>query len=301
MATPREIKKRIGAVKNTKQITSTMEMVSTAKSKKAVDRVHAAQPYAMKIQELIRSLESGGVSAKHPLLRKVETVKKVGILAVAANRGLCGGFNNNIVKLCIERINYWKSQNIETEVHLVGKKLISVFSFQKVPFEKGYSHIQDSPTVENGLEFSDYFIRAFIDEKLDKVEVIHTSYKNSSAQKPVLESVLPISLDNQDESSHTHHHYNEVEQDNTVSNSIYEPNAEEIMASLLPRAISTIFLQALLESVAAEHIARRIAMKNATDAASDMIKDLTREYNRVRQAKITQELSEIVAGADAIS
>jgi len=291
MATSREIKKRIGAVKNTKQITSTMEMVSTAKSKKAVDRVHAAQPFAMKIQELIRSLTSSGVSINHPLLRKVENVKKVGIMAVAANRGLCGGFNNNIVKACIERINYWKSQGVETEVHLVGKKLLGVFTFQKIPFEKGYTHIQDAPTVEDGLGFSDYFTQAFINEKLDRVEIIHTSYKNSSEQKPILEQVMPISVENDDEST----------ENQAVSNSIFEPDDKTIMASLLPRAISTIFLQSLLESSAAEHIARRIAMKNATDAASDMIKSLTRVYNRVRQAKITQELSEIVAGADAIS
>ncbi|MDH5716737.1 MAG: ATP synthase F1 subunit gamma [Spirochaetia bacterium] len=288
MATLREIKKRTTAVKNTKQITSTMEMVATAKSKKAVDRVHAAQPYAHKIKELIASISSGGVTIKNPLLRKVEKIKKVAILAVAGNRGLCGGFNNNVVKMAIKRIEHWKSQGVEVEAHLVGKKVKSVFTFQKVPYEKSYTHIQDSPNYENGLEFSEYFMKAFTEEKLDRVEIIYTAYKSSSEQKTVTETVMPIEIEE------------DIKEKKELVNTIYEPDAKLILDSLLPRAITTVFYQSLLESTASEQIARRIAMKNATDAASDMIKDLTRAYNRARQAKITQEISEIVAGADAI-
>ena len=288
MATLREIKSRIEAVSNTKKITKTMEMISAAKAKKATDKVHAAQPYARKLNELMASLSSFSKGVYHPLLRKPEQIKRIGILVLTANRGLCGGFNNNVIKLAMLKIREYKQAGISVEVYLVGKKSVSVFKYQKVGYEKSYSHIEDKPSFPEASEFADFFMEKFETGHFDAIEIVSTKYHSSSRQSAHVARVLPLSLEG-------------VTQGAKASSAMFEPDAETIITELLPRAIRIAFYQALLESVASEQIARRIAMKGATDSASDMIKDQTRLYNRARQAKITQEISEIVAGADSVT
>lgn len=289
MATLREIKNRIQAVTNTKKITKTMEMISAAKAKRAVDKVQAAQPYANKINELIKSISSLNVDADHPLLRNPEETKRVGMLVITANRGLCGGFNNNVIRLAVKNIREYQEKGVEVEVHLVGKKSISVFKFQNREFKEGYTHIEDRPALKDSNELANYFMSHFESGHFDGVDIVSTQYLTATRQVANSQQVLPLSF--------------EVEEDGAAANqaALFEPDAATILTSLLPRAIRVVYYQAFLDSSASEHIARRVAMKNATDAASDMIKDMTREYNRARQAKITQEISEIVAGADAIS
>ncbi|MDH4263571.1 MAG: ATP synthase F1 subunit gamma [Spirochaetia bacterium] len=287
MATLREIKNRIQAVSNTQKITKTMEMISAAKAKRATDKVHAAQPYARKLNELVSSLSSASKGTFHPLLRKPESIKRIGVLIVTANRGLCGGFNNNVIKLALLKIMEHTNAGIQVEVHLVGKKSVNVFKYKKVAFEKSYTHIDDKPSFTDASEFADFFMEKFETGYFDAVEIVSTKYLSSSKQTADVNRVLPLTLDNKS--------------DSRAGSAVFEPDAETIMTELLPRATRVAFYQALLESVASEQIARRIAMKNATDSASDMIKDMTRSYNRARQAKITQEISEIVAGADSVS
>jgi F-type H+-transporting ATPase subunit gamma len=288
MATPREIKDRIQAVTNTKKITKTMEMISAAKAKKAIDKVHAAQPYAQKINELIANVSSFSAEVNEPLLRKPESTKKIGILVLTANRGLCGGFNNNVIKLALQKIREYNNAGIETEVHLVGKKSVNVFNYQKVSFSKSYTHIDDRPKFEDISAFADYFMEQFESGKFDAVEIIYTKYFSASKQSAVSERVLPLAISSDNSQS-------------SASAALFEPDPETIIKELVPRAIRVIFYQTLLESAAGEQIMRRIAMKNATDSATDMIKDMTRLYNRARQSKITAEISEIVAGADSVS
>ncbi len=287
MATSKEIRNRIGSVQNTKKITRTMELVSTAKAKKAVDRVVASRPYADKIQDLIRSLSSQGEVAEHPLLRKSPQVRKALLVVVTANRGLCGGYNANILRMAHHKIEEYKKQRIEVTVHLIGKKAISFFNYRKNPYEASFTHIDDKLTFADAQKFSEDYMERFSIEAVDKIEVLYTRYMSSSSQTPVCETLLPV----------------EIPEGESVEKStpfLFEPSPEVILASLLPKAISQSFYQSLLDAVASEQIARRIAMKNATDAASDMIKNLTKQYNRVRQAKITQEIAEIVGGAAAI-
>ena len=291
MATLREIKNRIQAVTNTQKITKTMEMISAAKAKRATDKVHAAQPYARKLNELVNSLSTMSKGVFHPLLRQPEQMKRVGILVLTANRGLCGGFNNNVIKLAMSKIREYKNTGINMEIHLVGRKSISVFKYQKMAFDKSYTHIDDKPSFAEATEFADYFMEKFETGHFDFVEIISTKYFGSSKQAANVARVLPLSMESTEPEK----------KDVNVTSAVFEPDAETIMSELLPRAIRVAFYQALLESVASEQIARRIAMKNATDSASDMIKDMTRSYNRARQAKITQEISEIVAGADSVS
>ena len=289
MASARDIKKRIVSVKSTKKITRTMELVSTAKSKKAVDRVQAAMPFASKTQELIGSLVEGS-TIHHPLLRFPDKPKKIALLVNTANRGLCGAFNNNVVKLSMNRYAELKKEGVEVNLYIIGKKGVSVFKFNNYEIEEIYTHIDDRPTFEQAQEFADLFIKLFSEEKIDGAEIIYTKYFSAGSQRAHIQSVLPLQLESDDEAEASF-----------SGEAIFEPSPEAILYSLLPRAVRVMYYRALLDSAASEQIARRIAMKNATDAASDMIKDMTLQYNRARQAKITQEIAEIVSGAESVS
>ena len=289
MASARDIKKRIVSVKSTKKITRTMELVSTAKSKKAVDRVQAAMPFASKTQELIGSLVEGS-AIHHPLLRVPDKPNKVALLVTTANRGLCGAFNNNVVKLSMNRYEELKKEGVEVNLYIIGKKGVSVFKFNNYEIEETYTHIDDRPTFEQAQEFADLFIKLFSEEKIDGAEIIYTKYFSAGSQRAHIQSVLPLQLKSDGEAEASF-----------AGEAIFEPSPEAILYSLLPRAVRVMYYRALLDSAASEQIARRIAMKNATDAASDMIKDMTLQYNRARQAKITQEIAEIVSGAESVS
>ena len=287
MASPREIKTRIASVKNTKKITRTMEMVSTAKSKKASDRVNASQPYARKIQELVSSLSSLSAVVHSPFLRIADKEKTVGLLVITGNRGLCGGYNNNTIKLAKRRIAQLEAEGKKCKVYVVGKKGISAFKYAGIDTEGTFTHIDDKSGFQEAEEFADIFMSAFASEKMDRVEIVSTVYYSSGNQQPEVTPVLPF----------------EPKSDGAgiSENVMYEPSPAHILESLLPLVVKSAFQKAILEAVCSEHIARRVAMKSATDAATEMGKMLTRTYNRIRQAKITQEISEIVAGADSIS
>ncbi len=266
-----------------------MEMVSTAKAKRATNKVNAAKPYADLTRVLVSSLSSLASVVQSPYLRKPTKVRKVAILAMTANRGLCGGFNSNILKMVRHRIEEYKKQGIEVEIHAAGKKAIGFFKFSKIPTTTSYTNLDDKSGSAEAIQLANYFMERFASEEVDRVEIISTHYYSAATQKPEITAVLPL----------------EVKSEDTANSSgpevIYEPDPATILANLLPLVIRTSFVKVILESVASEHIARRIAMKAATDAAGEMIKLLTRGYNRVRQAKITQEISEIVGGAEAIS
>lgn len=297
MANSREIKGRIKSVQNTKKITRTMELVSTAKAKKAVDRVHAAQPYANKIKELIDTISSLDVDVKDPLLRKPVNKKNVGVLVITANRGLCGGFNSNVIKESLVQIKQIEEAGMNAKIYLVGKKAVSFYRFRKIDYVKGFNDLSEDPHVGESDEIANELVEGFINEDLDEIRVIYTRFFSSSLQRPVTESILPLDIEDETEKNTTETETTESEVNTDV---IFEPSPEVILKSLVPRAIRVAFFQAFLDSNASEHIARRIAMKSATDAANDMIKSMKLQYNRVRQAKITQEIAEIVGGAEAL-
>ncbi|MFO1472150.1 MAG: ATP synthase F1 subunit gamma [Turneriella sp.] len=287
MATSKEIRNRIGSVQNTKKITRTMELVSTAKAKKAVDKVVASRPYADKIKELILSLAAQGEVADHPLLRRHGHIRKALVVVVTANRGLCGGYNTNILRAAVARIDAYKKQGVEVTTHLIGKKAITFFNFQKIPYAASFTNVDDKMTFADSQKFAESYMESFSLEAVDKIDIIYTKYFSAATQKPVVETVLPVEIPEEEKGAKT-------------LPFLFEPDPQTILQSLLPKAISINIYQSLLDAVASEQIARRIAMKSATDAASDMIKSLTLQYNRIRQAKITQEIAEIVGGAAAI-
>jgi F-type H+-transporting ATPase subunit gamma len=262
-----------------------MEMVATSKAKKMSNKANASKPYAEKISELASSLGSLA-NVNIPLLRKPEVIKKVGLLVVTANRGLCGGYNGNVIRLARARMHELKSQGIEVELYVVGKKGISFFKYIKESVTQSFTNLDDKSGYDIAEGYANIFKGLFISGKIDKVEAITTVYHSSANQKAEIVPILPI----------------EPPKGSKISSGmvIYEPSPEKILEALLPEVINMVFYKLSLEAVTSEQIARRVAMKSATDAASEMIKLLTRGYNRVRQAKITQEISEIVAGADSL-
>ena len=278
MASPREIKKRIVSVTNTKKITRTMEMVATAKSKKMSNRVNASKPFSDKIKELVGSLSSLADKVDSPLLRREENPKKIAVLVITANRGLCGGYNSNILRMTRTYLAELKEKDIAYDLYVVGKKGISFFKFIKEPVVQSFINIDDNSGYAEAETFANLFMDEFANKKVDGLEVISTVYHSSADQRAEITKVLPIEPP--------------VGAKEVNDSVIYEPN--------LPLVIKTAMYKMILEAVCSEQIARRIAMKSATDAATDMIKVLVRGYNRVRQSKITQEISEIVAGADSL-
>ncbi len=273
-------------------------MVSTAKSKRMVDRVNAARPYNEKILEIMRSMESiVSDGSQLPLLRQVEHPHRVAILVVTANRGLCGGYNANILRMARNRLVEYQKQGKEVQMFVIGKKGNAYFRFLKVPVKRAITDIDDAFQYEQAKHLADELISGFASAHFDRVEVLSTVYYSAALQKPKLDVLLPVGTHVEDE--HAPAHPKEHRHVNRAT-FLYEPDPAFILKRILPHVIRATVFRKILEAVTSEQIARRVAMKNATDNAGQMTKSLTRTYNRKRQAGITQELAEIVSGADAI-
>ncbi len=291
MAKPRELKRRIRSVQNTKKITKTMELVSTSKLKRAQDRVVGARPYAQALAEVIGQLYSPELAERFPLLRQPGKsargagVRRAALLLITSNRGLCGAFNANLIREARRRLEELEAQDAHTELHLVGKKGISYFKFTKRNVASQRVDIGDRPTLEHAAELAKPLMERFSKGDLDAVDVVFAKFNSAVSTPPTTLRILPIAPPTATKSS---------------LNYILKPSAEEILEQLLPLYVQNQFYRALVETAAAEHGARRAAMKNATDAGSDMLTILQRTFNRARQAQITQELAEIVGGAEAL-
>ncbi len=288
MAVLKEIKNRIQAVQNTKKITKTMEMISTAKAKKASDQLRHTKEYFKKFYEIATSLLP--LNPGHRLLQERETKKLVGILAVSANRSLCGGFNTSVIKLVHDRRKEWEKKNVGVEIHLFGKKITSSFRSSGNTYAHSYPGIDDLPVISSIYTIVNSFINSFVEGRIDVFEVISTRYNSATSQHPCITQILPFSGPNNAENMDNPH----------LSIYRFEPSSKQILASIIPETIRILLYQLLIESYTSEQIARRIAMKNATENATDILKDLNKLSNRVRQAKITQEIAEIVGGAGAV-
>jgi F-type H+-transporting ATPase subunit gamma len=288
MAKTREIKRRIRSIKSTQQITKTMEMVSASKLKKAQNRLLEARPYhrALKTinQELARAL---GGRIDHPLMKTYAKRESVILLLITSNRGLCGAFNNNLIRLARATIDSHAASGLETRLFISGKKGASFFRHINYPVESVLSEIPDLPTSDDLSPLTEQLIDEFTAGRAQEVRVVYSSFQSVVSQRPVLETILPIPR---------------AETGRGVDGEKYiiEPSPKAILESLLPAYVRDMVYQAFLETHTSEHGARRTAMKAASENADEMVKTLTRSYNRARQAQITQELAEIVGGADAL-
>ena len=286
MSGAKEVRTKIGSIKNTQKITSAMEMVAASKMRKAQDRMSASKPYAQRIRTVIHHLAQGHSEYHHPYLQDRE-VSRVGYVVISSDRGLCGGLNNNMFKKVLAHMQEFSEQNIEIDLCLIGSKAINFFNSYGGNVVSTADHLGDEPEVQDLVGAIKVMLDGFDENKLDQIFLVNNEFVNTMTQKPTVEQILPLPKGEDEELKH-HWDY------------IYEPDAKELLDVLLVRYIESQVYQGVVENLACEMAARMIAMKSATDNAGDLINELELIYNKARQAAITQELSEIVAGAAAV-
>ncbi|MVP01500.1 MULTISPECIES: ATP synthase F1 subunit gamma [Paenibacillus] len=282
----REIKRQIKSKQNTRQITKAMEMVAASKLKRAQNNAEASRPYADKIREVAFSVAAGSKGIQHPMLQ-VREVKRTGYLVLTSDRGLAGGFNANVLRKALTTIRARHKSTDEYAVFVVGRKGKDFFKRRNIPVFDEVTGLSDSPTFADIKQLASSAVQNFIDGSYDELYVIYNQFHNALTQTPIEKKLLPLE---QTESG-----------GNAISSYEYEPSAEGVLEVLLPKYAETVIFSAVLESKASEFGARMTAMGSATKNASKMIAELTLSYNRARQAAITQEISEIVAGANALN
>lgn len=286
MQSAKEVRRRIKSVDNTRQITKTMEMVATSKLKRATDLVRAAQPYSDALGVVVKSLYAPEFAERFPVLRQPEEIRKVAIVLVTANRGLCGGFNANLIREARILRKSLQKEGIEPELHSVGRKGMVYFQFRKMELASKNNDVGDVPTGDDAEAVIGHLRERFEAGELDQVLLVSAEFRSALSTPPRVMEILPI---------------RPPEGALSADSFILSPGAEVILTRLLPVYLRNLVYKALVENTAAEQGARRTAMKNATDNAGEMLETLTRNYNRARQAQITQEISEIVGGAEGLS
>ncbi|HJR41328.1 MAG TPA: ATP synthase F1 subunit gamma [Gemmatimonadaceae bacterium] len=285
MAKGRELKGRIKSVENTRKITRTMEMVATSKMKRAQDRVTAARPYARALADVIAGLYSAELAERFPLLRQPAQLRRAAVLLLTSNRGLAGAFNANLIREARNTIRDLESRGVTVDLHIVGRKGLGFFRYMGRAIASSRADIGDRPTAEHAAELVDGLMADFVAGRLDAVYVVYAHFRSALSTPPTTDRILPVTP---------------PERKGAQPNYILLPSAEEILSALLPSYVRNAMYRALVETAAGEQGARRTAMKNATDNATDMLTVLRRNFNRARQAQITQEIAEIVGGAAAL-
>jgi len=289
LAGDKEILNKIRSVKNMQKITSAMEMVAASKIRKAQDQMNAAKPYADRIRRVIGHLGAANPDYKHPFLSERD-IKRVGIIVVSTDRGLCGGLNVNLFKRVISDIAEYKKENIEVDLVLVGAKAVQFFKRLGGNVLATTTHLGDRPKVNDIIGAIKIMLDAYNEEKIDRLLIAHNEFVSTMSQKPDMKTLLPVSsIDENDESLQAHWDY------------IYEPDAIDLLDGVLMRYIESQVYRGATENFACEMAAKMVAMKSATDNAGEIIDKLQLIYNKARQAAITQEISEIVGGAAAVS
>lgn len=285
MASMRDIKRRKGSIQSTQQITKAMKLVSTVKLQKARNRAEQSNPYFNHMYQTVTSMLARSGSINHPYLKAGDSNKKA-VITIASNRGLAGGYNSNIVKL----ITGSGMKKEDVQIYVIGRKAKDAFLRKGYEVKEDYSDVIESPAYEDAAAICREVLKAFTDGEIGEIYLAYTHFKNTVSHEPTLMKLLPVEFD-------------DVEIAEADKNLLmnYEPNEEEALDMIIPKYMTSLFYGALVEAVASENGARMQAMDSATSNADDMISDLTLKYNRARQSSITQELTEIIAGAEAIS
>jgi F-type H+-transporting ATPase subunit gamma len=298
MAKARAIVKRLKAVKNIRKITRTMELIATARFKRAMDRASQAASYTRKISEIVADLSHANLQISHPLLEDRPEPKASILLVLTSNRGLCGGYNAGVLRLVIQKLRKASSTDEKISLEVSGKRGINFLKFQGRPADRTYTQFEDKPTFAQVDELADRFIEGFCSRKFDRLEVAYTKFESASRQVAVVEQLLPIgTLDVQHAKPTTG---TKDKQEDRVVEYEFLPSAEEILQEIVPAAFKARLFKCFLDAAVSEQIFRRVAMKAATENADDMIGNLSQLYNRARQTQITSELSEIIGGAAAL-
>jgi len=290
MAAGKEIRTKIKSVQNTQKITRAMQMVATSKMRKTQERMRQARPYADKVREVMAHLAQINLSAKagSPFLRTPAEVRRVGIILITADKGLCGGLNTNAVKIFSEKLKEFRNNGIEIEVCALGQKALLAANRFKTQVVASATALGDIPRMEQLIGPLTGVFRDFYEQKLDAVYVIYSKFINTMKQQATFEQILPLSD-------------RDLRLDNKYPwDYVYEPSAEEVLDQLVRRYIESVIYQCVADNMASEQAARMIAMRAATDNAGNAIHQLSLAYNKSRQAAITKELAEICAGAAAV-
>ncbi|MBS4098392.1 MAG: F0F1 ATP synthase subunit gamma [Sulfuricella sp.] len=287
MAGGKEIRTKIKSVQNTQKITRAMEMVAASKMRKAQDRMRAARPYAEKIRNVAAHLSHAHPEYRHPFVIARENPKRIGLIVVTSDKGLCGGLNTNVLRMILHKMKEWEAAGVGVEVCALGGKGFGFMQRSGASVLAHLSGLGDTPHMEKLIGPVKVMLDAYTVGKIDSLQICFTRFINTMKQEPVMEQLLPISGDAMG-SARGHWDY------------IYEPDAKEVIDELLVRYIETLVYQAVAENMASEQSSRMVAMKSASDNAGNVIDELKLIYNKTRQAAITKELSEIVAGAAAV-
>ena len=287
MANLKEVRTRIASVSSTQQITSAMKMVSAAKFRRAQNAIIGMRPYAASLHEIISDIGEGqGAVTPYHAVRPVHTVV---LVVVTSNKGLCGAFNSNVLKLAQQRIAHWRGEGVKLQLVCIGKKATELLSRQKDLSVASYDEFLDAPAFDTIAALADSLMADFKDKRIDHVEVVYNQFKNSLSQVLTCEQWLPVAP------------VKAAEPGTKANNDyIYEPSQEEILREMIPLTLRSTFYRMVLDSLAAEHGARMTAMQKATDNATELIKELRLSYNKARQASITNEIIEIVSGSEAL-
>ncbi|MBV34136.1 MAG: F0F1 ATP synthase subunit gamma [Rickettsiales bacterium] len=286
MSGAKEIRTKIGSIKNTQKITSAMEMVAASKMRKAQDRMASSRPYADKIRTVIKHIAQGTPEYHHAYITERD-VRRVGYIVISTDRGLCGGLNINLFKKALNSMKEWSDQDIEVDMCLIGSKATGFFKRVGGSVVAKTSNLGDTPEVEDLIGAVKVMLKAYDEGRIDRLFIVTNEFVNSMTQEPKVEQLLPLPVGQDDELRH-HWDY------------LYEPEAKPLLDKLMVRFIESQVYQAVVENIACEQAARMVAMKAASDNAGDLIDDLELVYNKARQAAITQELAEISAGAAAV-
>ncbi|MEM9557036.1 MAG: ATP synthase F1 subunit gamma [Acidobacteriota bacterium] len=301
MANRRVLVKRRKSVKNIRKITRTMQLIATARFQSTHGRAVASRPYSDKLGELVSDLSrAAGGEADHPLMRRTETPKRSVLVVITSNRGFCGAYNANILRLATSFLDS-RQDSEEAEVYMVGRKGVSYFRFIGRDTERQITNLGENPRFEEVEPIGNELMRRFTDGEIDAVHVAYMRFESTSRQEPTVAQLLPLQA--LDDTSSDEAVADDTSETATATTSIeyeFSPAPKELLDALLPASVRMRLFQAFLDAVVSEHVARMVAMKAATDSAGDMIKTLTREYNRARQTHITMELLDILGGVNAL-
>ena len=286
----KEIRTQINSIGSTRKITKAMEMVAASKMRRAQERMRAAQPYARKMRDVVAHLAHAHAEYKHPYTVERE-VKAVGFVVVSSDRGLCGGLNVNLFRKTVMAMSEWNDKGVEVRVSVIGKKASAFFNRFKANIVSEAINLGDAPQLEELVGAVKVMMDDYIEGKIDRLFVGSNEFVNTMTQKPVIEQLIPIAPnDEEEQAAQMAHHWDYI----------YEPDAVDVIDTLMARYIESLIYQEVAENSACEQAARMVAMKSATDNAGKLIDELKLVYNKARQAAITQELSEIVSGAAAV-
>jgi F-type H+-transporting ATPase subunit gamma len=302
MANARALDKRRKSIRNIRKITRTMELIATARFKKAMDRAAAAQDYTQRITEIVRDLASAGLEVSHPLLAQRPETKSSTVLMLTSNRGLCGGYNGAVIRAAMQRRTEISSGGSGLTFEISGKRGVSAMKFRQVAIDQMYTQFEDSPKFEQVAVIADRLMEEFIRGKIDRLDVVYTRFVSISKQIAVSETLLPFKPPSAAEGSITGSASATTSQPPGHSKTNYEflPSADSILQEVVPASFRVKLFKCFLDAAVSEQIARMVAMKSATENAGDIIKQLSRTYNRARQSRITQEIMEIIGGVEAL-